>query len=68
MAGGVHREHAAAPLGFDRIAALAAGLNFAEPIYIKPPSLSRPNWVVKSEMQNRTLGMTIEYDPSSLAR
>jgi len=68
MSGGVHHEHAATPVGFDRLAALAAELNLADPVYIKPPSPNRPNWVVKSETQNRTLGATIEYDPSSFAK
>lgn len=66
--GGGHHEHVATPVGFDRIAALAGSLHLADPVTIRPPSPKRPNWVVKSESQNRTLGKTIEYEPSSFAK
>jgi len=67
--GGGHSEHAGhggmhAPItGFDEIAAQALPLGLAEPVLISPPSAKRPNWVVRSDSQNRPLRTTLEFDP-----
>jgi len=70
-AGGEHAGHAgikrAAIAGFDQIAALVRPLHLADPVLISPPSPKRPNWVAKSDSQNRTARATLEYDPKTLA-
>jgi uncharacterized iron-regulated membrane protein len=53
----------------DIIATNARAENLAFPVLIRPPGIkarfakqASPDWVVKSEAQNRTLGMTHNYD------
>ena len=47
----------------NRGASLAARL--ADPVLISPPSMRKPNWVARSDAQNRTLRATYEFDPKS---
>ncbi len=71
MAGGDHSAHMGhggkhVPLvGFDEIAAQAAPLHLADPVFISPPSTKKPNWVVRSNSQNRTARATYEFDPKN---
>ena len=74
MAGGEHAGHvgqanhgemAARITGFDELAAQVAPLHFADPVLISPPSARKPNWVARSDAQNRTLRATIEFNPKS---
>jgi uncharacterized iron-regulated membrane protein len=51
--------------GFDEIAAQVLPLKLADPVYVSPPSPKRPNWVVRSDAQNRPLRTTLEFDPKS---
>jgi uncharacterized iron-regulated membrane protein len=63
-----HMGHGAkhAPIvGFDEIAAQVAPLKLADPVLISPPSMRRPNWIARSDAQNRTLRATYEFDPKS---
>ncbi len=50
-------------VGFDEIAALVAPLKLVDPVLISPPSMRKPNWVARSDAQNRTLRATYEFDP-----
>ncbi len=66
-----HSEHTGhdamrtAVVGFDEIAAQALPLNLADPVLVSPPSPKRPNWVVRSDAQNRPLRTTLEFDPKT---
>lgn len=53
------------PVGFDKIAVRVFPLSLAEPVLITPPSSASPNWVVRSDTQNRPLRVTLEFDPQS---
>ncbi len=53
------------PAGFDKIAARVYPLSLAEPVLISPPSSTSPNWVARSDTQNRPLRATLEFDPKS---
>ncbi len=53
------------PVGFDKIAARVFPLSLAEPVLISPPTTNKPNWVARSDTQNRPLRTTFEYDPKS---
>jgi len=73
MAGGEHSEHAehrghhakaSRLVGFDELAAQVAPLHLADPVLISPPSAKKPNWIVRSDAQNRTLRTTLEFDPN----
>jgi uncharacterized iron-regulated membrane protein len=70
-AAGDHAGHAGhggkhVPLvGFDEIAAQVTPLKLADPVLISPPSMRKPNWVARSDAQNRTLRETHEFDPKS---
>lgn len=52
-------------VGFDKIAARVYPLFLAEPVLISPPSPNSPNWVARSDTQNRPLRATLEFDPIS---
>ena len=54
-----------APAGFDKIAARVFPLSLADPVLISPPSPRSPNWVARSDAQNRPLRTTLEFDPIS---
>lgn len=54
--------------GFDELATRIAPLALAEPVFIKPPSATAPNWIVVSFAQNRPLRETLEFDPKSLEK
>jgi uncharacterized iron-regulated membrane protein len=56
----------AQPIGFDRIAPLAAQLDLAPPTFIKPPSPENPKWIVESKTQNRPLRQAVEFNAMSL--
>ena len=60
-----HGDMAARITGFDELAAQVAPLHFADPVLISPPSARKPNWVARSDAQNRTLRATIEFNPKS---
>jgi uncharacterized iron-regulated membrane protein len=69
--GGEHSGHAGhgamrKPIaGFDEIAAQVLPLRLADPVLISPPSSKRPNWVARSDAQNRPLRTTLEFDPQT---
>jgi uncharacterized iron-regulated membrane protein len=44
-----------------------APLRLAAPAMILPPSPKKPNWVARSDSQNRPLRQTIEFDPKTFA-
>ena len=52
-------------VGFDELAAQVAPLHLAYPVLISPPSAKKPNWIVRSDAQNRTLRATLEFDPKN---
>lgn len=52
-------------VGFDEIVAQVAPLGLADPVLVSPPSMKKPNWVARSNSQNRTLRETFEFDPKS---
>jgi uncharacterized iron-regulated membrane protein len=51
--------------GFDKMAAIAAGLGLADPVMISSPSPERPRWIVRSITQNRPLRREIEFAPAT---
>ena len=53
------------PIGFDKIAVRVFPLSLPEPVLITPPSPASPNWVVRSDTQNRPQRVTLEFDPKS---
>lgn len=53
------------PVGFDKIAARVFPLSLAEPVLISPPTTKTPNWVARSDSQNRALRATLEFDPKT---
>jgi len=62
FANGLSDRH---PVGFDKIAVRVFPLSLAEPVLIAPPSSASPNWVARSDTQNRPLRVTLEFDPQS---
>ena len=60
-----HRAKASRLVGFDELAAQVAPLHLADPVLISPPSAKKPNWIVRSDAQNRTLRATLEFDPKN---
>lgn len=68
-----HADHAAMKqerspsriVGFDRVAAIAREARLAEPVALAPPSPKNPNWLVRSESQNRPLQETLHIEPKS---
>jgi uncharacterized iron-regulated membrane protein len=52
-------------IGFDKIAVRVFPLSLPEPVLIAPPSPASPNWVVRSDTQNRPQRVTLEFDPKS---
>jgi uncharacterized iron-regulated membrane protein len=52
-------------IGFDKIAARVSPMLLAEPVLITPPSSKSPNWIARSESQNRPLRASFEFDPKS---
>jgi uncharacterized iron-regulated membrane protein len=56
-----HPGHKANYAGFDEIAALARPLNLSAPVFITPPSPSKPNWMARSDTQNRPERQTLEF-------
>jgi uncharacterized iron-regulated membrane protein len=60
-----HGTKRSAPTGFDKLAAQVAPLGLADPVVISPPSQKRPNWVVRSDSQNRPMRETLEFDPKT---
>ncbi|MGZ9116718.1 MAG: PepSY-associated TM helix domain-containing protein, partial [Methylocystis sp.] len=68
-----HADHAAMKqerspsriVGFDRVAAVARDARLAEPVMLAPPSPKNPNWLVRSESQNRPLQETLHIEPKS---
>ena len=74
MAGGEHAGHvgqanhgetAGRITGFDELAAQVAPLHLADPVLISPPSARKPNWIARSDAQNRTLRASLEFKPKS---
>jgi uncharacterized iron-regulated membrane protein len=53
------------PTGFDKIAVRVFPLSLPEPVLIAPPSPAAPNWVVRSDTQNRPKRVTLEFDPKT---
>lgn len=53
------------PVGFDKIAARVFPLSLPDPVLIAPPSPTSPNWVVRSDTQNRPQRVTLEFEPKS---
>ncbi len=51
--------------GFDEVAALVLPLHLADPVLISPPSPKKPNWVARSDSQNRPLRTALEFDPNN---
>ncbi len=77
MAGGEHAGHvgqanhgetAGRITGFDELAAQVAPLHLADPVLISPPSARKPNWIARSDAQNRTLRATLEFKPKSFEK
>jgi uncharacterized iron-regulated membrane protein len=63
-----HHDHAgqkASYAGFDEIAAQALPLNLAPPVFVSPPSPTKPNWIVRSDAQNRPERRTLEFSPGT---
>jgi uncharacterized iron-regulated membrane protein len=68
-----HKGHAATKegpspsrvVGFDRVAAIARDARLAEPVMLVPPSPKSPNWLVRSQSQNRPLQETLHVEPTS---
>jgi uncharacterized iron-regulated membrane protein len=56
-----HAGHKASYTGFDEIAALALPLHLPSPVFISPPSTTKPNWIVRSDTQNRPERRTLEF-------
>jgi uncharacterized iron-regulated membrane protein len=52
-------------VGFDRVAAVARDARLAEPVTLAPPAPKNPNWLVRSESQNRPLQETLHIEPKS---
>ncbi|MGD9545111.1 MAG: PepSY-associated TM helix domain-containing protein [Methylocystis sp.] len=51
-------------VGFDQVAAVARDAHLAEPVLLAPPSPKNPNWLVRSQSQNRPLQETLHVDPT----
>lgn len=51
--------------GFDRVAAIARDAVLAEPVMLAPPSPKSPNWLARSNSQNRPLQATLHVEPTS---
>lgn len=60
-----HGPSPARIVGFDRVAAIARNARLAEPVTLAPPSKKNPNWLVRSESQNRPLQETLHVEPES---
>ena len=56
-----HAGHKATSEGFDEIAAQVLPMNLSSPVFISPPSPTKPNWVVRSETQNRPERRSLEF-------
>ncbi len=52
-------------IGFDKIAVRVFPLSLPEPVLISPPSPASPNWIVRSDTQNRPQRVTLEFDPKT---
>lgn len=64
--GGDHAGHGATKAritGFDELAAQVLPLALADPVLISPPSPRKPNWVVRSDSQNRPERRSLEFAP-----
>jgi uncharacterized iron-regulated membrane protein len=51
--------------GFDRVTAVARDAHLAEPVTLAPPSAKNPNWLVRSNSQNRPLQETLHIEPKN---
>jgi uncharacterized iron-regulated membrane protein len=51
--------------GFEEIAARALLLNLPSPVFVLPPSPTKPNWIVRSDTQNRPERRTLEFSAST---
>lgn len=60
-----NRKHSLFPEGFDKIAVRVLPLSLPEPVLISPPSTTSPNWVVRSDTQNRPQRVSLEFEPKS---
>jgi uncharacterized iron-regulated membrane protein len=56
-----HSGHGATFAGFDEIAARALPLHLSSPVFIYPPSPTKPNWIVRSDTQNRPERRVLEF-------
>jgi uncharacterized iron-regulated membrane protein len=59
-----HANEAVYQATIDDIAASARAANLQPPVFIYPPSASKPAWRAVSQTQNRPLGATIMFDPN----
>ena len=53
------------PTGFDKISVRVLPLSLPEPVLISPPSPTSPNWIVRSDTQNRPQRVSLEFDSKS---
>jgi uncharacterized iron-regulated membrane protein len=60
-----HTEHKAVYVGFDEIAAQVLPLSLSAPVFISPPSANKPNWIVRSDTQNRPERRNLEFTAGS---
>jgi uncharacterized iron-regulated membrane protein len=59
-----HGPSPARVIGFDQVAAVARNARLAEPVTLAPPSPKNPNWIVRSQSQNRPLQETLHVEPA----
>jgi uncharacterized iron-regulated membrane protein len=63
-----HAGHKASYAGFDEIAAQALPLSLASPVFISPPSPTKPNWIVRSDTQNRPERRTLKFSAGTFEK